>query len=231
MPSKESTRVPRPMAARVMALVAVSVAAAAAAMLMAARPPFGPADMPPVAQPKNVSAEPTATAQPQVATVESTATKPPMAQAQRKAAAASNAPAARALPAEMPTEEAIDTKLFLVESASKGPVEELEAKGSVVESASKARRLEPAVVTITGCLERDDETFRLKDTSGEDTPKSRSWKSGFLKKRAASIEVVDTADSVQLPDHVGQRVSITGVLVDREMEARSVLRVAEFCDQ
>ena len=37
-------------------------------------------------------------------------------------------------------------------------------------------------VTVTGCLERTDEGFRMKDTSGADAPKSRSWKSGFLKK-------------------------------------------------
>src|SRR5689334_14718179 len=42
-------------------------------------------------------------------------------------------------------------------------------------------------VTITGCLERADEAFRLKDTEGEDAPKSRSWKSGFLKRGRAAV--------------------------------------------
>jgi len=88
-----------------------------------------------------------------------------------------------------------------------------------------------AAVTITGCLEQADETtFRLKDTVGADAPKSRSWKSGFLKKAPASIEVVDAAQRLKLPDHVGQRVSVTGTLVDREMQVRSLQRVATSCD-
>jgi hypothetical protein len=84
-------------------------------------------------------------------------------------------------------------------------------------------------VTITGCLERDDEKFRLKETTGTDAPKSRSWKSGFLKKSTASIEVVDAANRLQLPNHVGQRVSITGVLLDREIQVHSLQRVASSC--
>jgi hypothetical protein len=76
-------------------------------------------------------------------------------------------------------------------------------------------------VTVTGCLERHDETFRLKDTTGADAAMSRSWKSGFLKKRPAPIEVVDSANRLKLTDHVGQRVSVTGVLADREMQVRS----------
>jgi len=87
----------------------------------------------------------------------------------------------------------------------------------------------PAPVTITGCLEQDAETFRLKDTSGADAPKSRSWKTGFLRKRSASIEVVDAANRLKLTNHVGERVSVTGVLVDREMQGRSIHRVAESC--
>jgi hypothetical protein len=88
-----------------------------------------------------------------------------------------------------------------------------------------------APVTITGCLEQDDETFRLKNTSGDQAPKARSWKSGFLKKNSAAIEVVDVSNKVQLPSHVGQRVVVTGMLVDREMQVRSLRRVATTCNQ
>lgn len=97
------------------------------------------------------------------------------------------------------------------------------------ESAASGPAPKPAAVTVTGCLQRDDETFRLKDTTGEDAPKSRSWKSGFLKKGSASIGLVDAANRLKLSDHVGQRVSVTGVLVDREMQARSLKRVAASC--
>ena len=85
-------------------------------------------------------------------------------------------------------------------------------------------------VTIMGCLERDDNTFRLKETFGEHAPKSRSWKSGFLKKAPASIAVVDAARNLKLATHVGQRVSVTGVVVNHEMQVRSLKRVAASCD-
>jgi hypothetical protein len=101
--------------------------------------------------------------------------------------------------------------------------------GPAVEPASRTAAPKLAPVTITGCLERDDETFRLKDTTGTNAPKSRSWKSGFLKKGSASIEVVDASHRLKLTDHVGKRVSVTGVLVDREMQVRSLQRVAASC--
>jgi hypothetical protein len=84
-------------------------------------------------------------------------------------------------------------------------------------------------VTITGCLERDSDAFRLKDTAGQNAPKARSWKSGFLKKGSASIDVVDAANRLKLTDHVGERVSVTGVLADREIHVRSLRRVAASC--
>jgi hypothetical protein len=105
-----------------------------------------------------------------------------------------------------------------------------EAYAPAVASAAKEPAANVAAVTITGCLERADETtFRLKDTVGADAPKSRSWKSGFLKKGSASIEVVDAAHRLNLLDHVGQKVSVTGTLVDREMQVRSLSRVATSC--
>ncbi|HVH28573.1 MAG TPA: hypothetical protein VM818_17535 [Vicinamibacterales bacterium] len=88
-----------------------------------------------------------------------------------------------------------------------------------------------AAVTITGCLEQDDDAFRLKNPSGESAPKARSWKSGFLRKSSATIAVVDTANRLALSSHVGRRVTLTGTLVDREMQARALQRVAPSCDQ
>jgi hypothetical protein len=85
-------------------------------------------------------------------------------------------------------------------------------------------------VTITGCLERSDTTYRLTETTGMDAPKSRSWKRGFLKKGMTPVEVVDAANRLNLSNHVGQRVSVTGLLVDREMTLRSLQRVAASCD-
>lgn len=97
------------------------------------------------------------------------------------------------------------------------------------ELAAQNRVTMPAPVTIAGCLERDDETFRLKDTSGADAPRSRSWKSAFLKKGSAPVEVVDASKRMKLTNHVGQRVSVTGTLSDGEMQIRSLRRIAASC--
>jgi hypothetical protein len=86
-----------------------------------------------------------------------------------------------------------------------------------------------ALVTITGCLELDEETFWLREASGSDAPMSRSWKSGFLKKRPPSIKLVDATNALRLPRHVGQRVAATGTLMNREIRASSLLRVATSC--
>jgi len=99
---------------------------------------------------------------------------------------------------------------------------------SVQQSASTIQQ--PAV-TITGCLEQNNDAFRLKDTTSADAPKSRSWRSGFLKKKSPSVEVVDLAHRLELPAHVGQRVVVTGTLVDREMQVRSLRRVSASCNQ
>jgi hypothetical protein len=98
-------------------------------------------------------------------------------------------------------------------------------------SESTPRTLEPSVaaVTITGCLEQVDDAFRLKNTEGADAPKSRSWKSGFLKRASTRIDIVDASRRWNLAGHVGQRVSVTGTLVDREMHIQSLSRVSSTC--
>jgi hypothetical protein len=85
------------------------------------------------------------------------------------------------------------------------------------------------VTTLTGCLAREDTAYKLKDTSGDAAPKSRSWKTGFLRKASTSVELYDSSNHAKLPAHVGQRVSITGELIDREMYVRSLQRVAASC--
>jgi hypothetical protein len=90
---------------------------------------------------------------------------------------------------------------------------------------------QPISTTITGCLElRDDGMFQLKDTDGAHAPKARSWKSGFVKKGAAKIDVFDAGNRLKLGSHVGHRVSISGTLTDREMRARSLRATSEQCE-
>jgi hypothetical protein len=96
-------------------------------------------------------------------------------------------------------------------------------------SPDKAELPRVAAVTITGCLAVDNATFWLRDTSGADAPKSRSWKSGFLRKRPSPIELVDAGHTLRLTNYVGRRVAATGVLANGEMHARSLQRVAASC--
>ena len=89
---------------------------------------------------------------------------------------------------------------------------------------------ESIATTIGGCLVHDDGMFRLKDTDGDHAPKSRSWKSGFSKKGSARIELVDASHRVDFTSHVGYRVSVSGMLADREMQVRSIKGGTERCD-
>jgi hypothetical protein len=97
--------------------------------------------------------------------------------------------------------------------------------------AAKQQEDAPVATTITGCLvRRDDGTFQLKDNDGEHAPKARSWKSGFIKKGSASIDVLDATNRLKLGSHAGYRVSVSGTLTDREMQARAVRATSERCD-
>jgi hypothetical protein len=214
--SKKSTRSARGTAPGAIGLVVVCVVAVA--MLIPARQRSRPVDIALAkAQPQDAAmAEPTPKA-----TAEPAPKKVPVEQAQAKKTSAAEPPAAGAVSARTLAPGATPAKAAGVESA---------AKASGVESVTKAPAQESGV-TITGCLERADNAFRLKDTTGAEAPRLRSWKSGFLKKDSASIEVVDTADGLRLSDHVGQRISVTGLLVDREMQVRSLRRVAASCEQ
>lgn len=97
------------------------------------------------------------------------------------------------------------------------------------ESSAMSQTPKAPVTTLEGCLEKNGDTFRLKDASGADAPKARSWKSGFLKKGSAAVDVLDPSESLGLGNRVGTRVSVTGTLVDKEMRARSIHRVASSC--
>src|SRR5215813_13229184 len=104
----------------------------------------------------------------------------------------------------------------------------LDSKGSTAKHGTATATVASAV-TITGCLEQDNDVFKLKDTEGADAPQSRSWKTGFLKKRPATITVVDASHRWKLEKHVGERIAVTGSLADREMQLRSLSRVTASC--
>jgi hypothetical protein len=96
---------------------------------------------------------------------------------------------------------------------------------SPVPAASEATGIvAPGQVTITGCLEisTDGSDFRLTEASGADVPKSRSWRSGFFKKRAAAVNVVAPSDRAALKADVGKRVAATGQLTNRDLRVSSI---------
>ena len=100
-----------------------------------------------------------------------------------------------------------------------------------VASTAAAPAQDPEVITITGCLEQDDDKFRLEDTEGEDAPQSRGWTTGFLKRKNRSVDVIDARNRFKLADHVGERVRATGALVDGDIQLRSLRRIASSCEQ
>jgi hypothetical protein len=98
------------------------------------------------------------------------------------------------------------------------------SSGSVAEPGSNT--------TITGCLEMstDGKEFRLAEAEGADAPKSRSWRTGFLKKRSAPVALIGAPDPLSLKQSVGKRVAATGLLTDRALQVRSVRVVGSSCN-
>jgi hypothetical protein len=118
-------------------------------------------------------------------------------------------------------------------AAAAGP-SPAESKPVVGEPAAAQTLVSPeqadaAVIALTGCLVFERQTFWLKDAAGADARTTRSWRSGFLKKRAAAVELVDVPGTLELASYVGQRVAATGTLADRKMRPRSLQRVAASC--
>jgi hypothetical protein len=89
-----------------------------------------------------------------------------------------------------------------------------------------------APVTITGCLEIsvDQDEFRLTETDGVDAPRSRSWRTGFLKKRSAPVALVEPPDRLALQTHVGRRVAATGLLTSHDLRVSALRVVGPACN-
>ena len=87
-------------------------------------------------------------------------------------------------------------------------------------------------VTITGCLETsvDHDEFRLTDTDGVDAPKTRSWRTGFVKKSPAAVALVDAPSRLALGTHVGHRVTATGVLTNHDLRVSALRFVGPLCN-
>lgn len=147
--------------------------------------------------------------------------------------AAATTPAATPAPASAPTPvppppakaRLAETVVARAETPASAPAH-ASAPAPEVHTAAAVEPIE--TVTISGCLEFDGKSAWLKDTSGADAPKTRNWRSGFLRKRSPRIALVDTAGRASSYD--GRRVSVTGVLVDREMRVNSLKPAGGDCD-
>ena len=85
-------------------------------------------------------------------------------------------------------------------------------------------------VTWTGCLETENNMYRLTDLKGDQAPKHRSWKRGFLMKTTKNVRVVGASNSVNLKGNVGHQVIVVGVRNgDSQIRATSVKRMPASC--
>ena len=221
MPSKKSSRVPAPWR-RVPAqwrkvILAFAVACVGAAGILMAFHQPSPVETQPRVETSIVEVQARAPAAAQPAPTP----RAPRPDTRKPAAAAS---AARPVNAAAPKPERTETtaKPVAAAAATTGSAPALPSTAAPTAQGDAA--------TITGCLEFDDDRFRLKDTEGEGAPRARSWRSGFLRRSSARVDVLDASDRLRLTSHVGHRVSVTGMLVDRQMEARSLTMVADTCD-
>ena len=136
--------------------------------------------------------------------------------------------------ARMPVSDArVDTELATVASKTTSPsasTTPLPAPATLTDSAEpKTTAANTAPVTIFGCLERSNDAYRLTETVGADAPKSRSWKTGFLKKGSANVEIVDPGNRARLSTQVGHRIGVTGTFTEKQLQVRSVRRVSGSC--
>ena len=214
---------PFPLAIRSRAIVLGVIVVVAAVVVITARQPSQRADL------ARADVAPAANAPmqnaPGVARLETKKTVVAKAPA---AAAAARTSAADVSMAKTPAVASVKTPP--VESAVETPAVQSAPKAAAVASTGTPNGQTVPAVTITGCVERDEDAFWLKDTTGVDAPMSRSWKSGFLRKRASRIMLVDATNTQQLPNYVGQRVAATGVFSSREMHAHLLRPVAASCN-
>jgi hypothetical protein len=75
----------------------------------------------------------------------------------------------------------------------------------------------------------DGDEFRLTETDGDEAPKARGWRSGFLKRSPTAVELIAPPDPSALRKLVGHRVAATGVLDSRELRVRSFRRAGSTC--
>jgi len=104
-------------------------------------------------------------------------------------------------------------------------------KAKTAASPTKAAAKAPAApaATMTGCLQADGGKFRLTKLEGANAPKSRSWKTGYVKKTTKDVEVVGSSSSLKLKDQVGRKVTVSGSRDGDTFKAQSIKQIAKSC--
>jgi hypothetical protein len=224
---------PLPASAReAIPLGAIALASAAALVLVALAFPRHPS--PPAPHDDAGVSQPAAVASPPI-----TAPLAPSAPSLSPAVSAPSPKIAVAKPARNRVAESPITATLMAPPVAPASVDEDAAK-SLAETENRPAPLpssaSPAIgaaapVTITGCLEIsvNHDEFRLTDTDGAAAPRSRSWRTGFLKKHSAAVALVAPADGLALQTHVGRRVAATGLLTSHDLKV-SALRVVGACN-
>lgn len=112
---------------------------------------------------------------------------------------------------------------WALSSTSTGPKDRKPAAAS--QRASKSSD----TATYVGCLrtENDGKKYVLTEVGGPDAPKSRSWKTAFVTKKASKLEVV--APGLRLRDQVGQTVQVTGRRSEKVIRAEKIRVVGSTC--
>jgi hypothetical protein len=135
------------------------------------------------------------------------------------------------LEAQQPAPKPTAVKAIAKPAAKSPAVSKAVASNDAVPASAPVAEDESISTTITGCLVlRDDGMFQLKDNDGAHAPKARSWKSGFIKKGSATVDVFDAGNRLNLGTHVNHRISISGTLTDRQLRARSLHVTEKECD-
>jgi len=116
---------------------------------------------------------------------------------------------------------------------AKAPVKTAAAAKAAPAKAATAKVAAPAVEpgeTLTGCLEADGAKYKLTDLKGVQTAKGRSWKTGFITKKAKDVELVGASSTLKLKDHVGHKISVVGVKDgETHFKARSIKQLPGSC--
>ena len=123
---------------------------------------------------------------------------------------------------------ALGAMLLLMTAQAHASVQGRPATAKPKAAVAKAKASES--VTWTGCLQTEHNMYRLTDLKGNQTPKGRSWKRGFLMKTPKDVRVVGASNSVNLKAHVGHQVTVVGVRNgDAQVRATSVKRMSASC--